>query len=292
MADSDKDDSDEVTALKPTTLNVVITGASSGIGAALAKTLSGEGHKVTLAARREGKLHATARECNGKATVVPTDVTVRAQVEALRDKAIAAMGHIDVWVNNAGRGIGRKVQDLTEDELDDMIRINCKAALYGMQAVLPHFLQRKGGHIINVSSVLARVPVASSRSAYSAAAAALAALTANLRMDMTAQCRDVRVSLVLPGHVGETGFFDAVLGSKLAPAGKLPVQTAEDIADIIGGIIEQPRAEVYTSPVLRGLLRQYQADLESFEVAMSPSSALQAPGLAGLAERLGAKPPT
>jgi NADP-dependent 3-hydroxy acid dehydrogenase YdfG len=164
-----------------------------------------------------------------------------------------------------------------------------KAALYGMQAVLPHFLERKAGHIINVASVLARVPVASSRSAYSAAAAALATLTANLRMDLSGTNKDIHVSLVLPGHVGETGFFDAVLGSKLAPAGKLPVQTAEEIADIIEGIIELPRAEVYTSPVLRGLLRQYQADLESFETAMAPTPMLQAPGLAGLAERIKAK---
>ncbi len=291
MTDPTESDDDEITALKPTTLNVVITGASSGIGAALARAMSAEGHKVVIAARREGKLHATASECQGRATVVPTDVTVRAQVEALRDKAIAAMGHIDVWVNNAGRGIGRKVAELSDSELDDMLSINVKAALYGMQAVLPHFLQRKAGHIINVSSVLARVPVASSRSAYSAAAAALATLTANLRMDMSATCKDIHVSLVMPGHVGETGFFDAVLGSKLAPPGKLPVQTAEEIADIIEGIIEYPRAEVYTSPVLRGLLRQYQADIESFETAMAPAPALQAPGLAGLAERIKAKMP-
>lgn len=288
MTDS-ADPTDDVTAARPAVLNAVITGASSGIGAALARAMTTEGHRVVLAARREGKLHTTAAECHGRATVVPTDVTVRAQVEALRDQAIAALGHIDIWVNNAGRGIGRKVAELTDVELDEMLTINVKAALYGMQAVLPHFLSRKAGHIINVSSVLARVPVASSRSAYSASAAALAALTANLRMDLSSVCKDIHVSLVLPGHVGETGFFDAVLGSKLAPPGKLPVQTAEEIADIIEGIIELPRAEVYTSPVLRGLLRQYQADLESFEEAMSPAPALQAPGLAGLAERLKAK---
>jgi NADP-dependent 3-hydroxy acid dehydrogenase YdfG len=282
------DPSEETTALKAITLNVVITGASSGIGAALARQMAREGHKVVLAARREGKLRAVERECKGRGTVVVTDVTVRKQVERLRDKAIDAMGHIDVWVNNAGRGIGRKVQDLTDAELDEMMSINVKGALYGMQAVLPHYLERKAGHIINVSTVLARVPVASSRSAYSASAAALATLTANLRMDLNAQYPDIHVSLVLPGHVGETGFADAVLGSKLAPPGKLPVQSAEEIADIIEGIIEYPRAEVYTSPVLRGLLRQYQADLESFEVAMSPG-ALPAPDTSGLVERLKTK---
>lgn len=102
------DPSDDVTALKPTQLNVVITGASSGIGAAPARSLSAEGHRV-----------------------VPTDVTVRAQVEKLRDQALAALGHIDVWVNNAGHGIGRKVLELRDDELDEMLNINLKAALYG-----------------------------------------------------------------------------------------------------------------------------------------------------------------
>jgi NADP-dependent 3-hydroxy acid dehydrogenase YdfG len=289
MSDEAKDDSEEITKLKPTKLTAVVTGASSGVGAALARALCAEGHKVIVAARREGKLNVVVSECQGLATAVPTDVTKRGEVEKLRDKALEVLGHIDVWVNNAGRGIGRKVQDLTDNEFDDMMTINVKAALYGMQAVLPHFLERKAGHLINVSSVLARVPVASSRSAYSAAAAALATLTANLRMDVWPITRDIHISLVLPGHVGETGFFDAVLGSKLAPPGNLPTQTAEDIADIICGIIEQPRAEVYTSPLLRGLLRQYQADLESFEEAMSPAPAL--PNLAGLAERLKAKMP-
>ena len=79
------------------------------------------------------------------------------------------------------------------------------------------------------------------------------------------------------------------MGSKFAAQGKLPSQSAEEIADIIEGIIEQPRAEVYTSPVLRSLLNQYQADVEAFEAAMAPTPMLQAPGLAGLAERIKAK---
>ncbi len=273
---------------KPT-LNVVITGASSGIGAALAKGMTAEGHQVVLAARREGKLQAVARECQGRATVVPTDVTIKAQVSKLFDAALGAMGHIDVWINNAGRGIGRKVEELSEPEFDEMMSVNVKAALWGMQVVLPHVIERNQGHIINVSGFLGRVPLASHRSAFSAAAAALASLSANLRMDLKNTHPAIHVSVIFPGLVAATGFADAVMGSKLAPAGKLPSQTAEEVAEIIEGIVEQPRAEVFTSPVLRSLLRQYQADTEGFEAAMAPSPALQAPGLAGLAERLKAK---
>jgi NADP-dependent 3-hydroxy acid dehydrogenase YdfG len=270
-------------------MNVVITGASSGIGAALARGMAAEGHKVVLAARREGKLNAVARDCQGHATVVPTDMTIKAQAGLLREKAIEAMGHIDVWVNNAGRGIGRKVEELSEPELDEMMAVNVKAALWGMQAVLPHFMERRKGHIINVSGFLGRVPLASQRSAFSAAAAALASLSANLRMDLRASQPDIHVSVIFPGIVGETGFADAVVGSKFATAGKMPAQSAEEVADIIEGIVEQPRAEVYTSPVLRSLLKQYQADVEAFETAMAPTPMLQAPGLAGLAERIKAK---
>src|SRR5262249_28367480 len=84
---------------------VGITGASSGIGAALASTLAGRGDRVALAARRADELRALAGRLGSNARAVPTDVTRRADVERLRDEAIEAFGAIDVWVNNAGRGL-------------------------------------------------------------------------------------------------------------------------------------------------------------------------------------------
>jgi hypothetical protein len=108
-------------------------------------------------------------------------------------------------------------------------------------------------------------------------------------MDLKNTHPDIHVSVIFPGLVGETGFADAVVGSKFAPHGKMPAQSADEVAEIIEGIIEHPRAEVYTSPVLRSLLRQYQADVEAFESAMAPTPMLQAPGMAGLADRLKAK---
>jgi short-subunit dehydrogenase len=104
-------------------------------------------------------------------------------------------------VNNAGRGITRPVLELTDDDVDDMIAVNVKSALYGMQAAVPHFVERGSGHLINVSSFLGRVPIASVRSVYSAAKAALNSLTANLRMDLRARAPGVHVSLVMPGLV-------------------------------------------------------------------------------------------
>ena len=88
---------------------VVITGASAGIGAALATQLGARGDRVVLAARRDRELNEIASRIGPHAIAVPTDVTRRGDVERLRDRAIEAFGHIDVWVNNAGRGISRSV---------------------------------------------------------------------------------------------------------------------------------------------------------------------------------------
>ena len=102
----------------------------------------------------------------------------------MRDEAIAAFGAVDIWVNNVGRGNNASVLELTDEQFDEMMAVNVKSALYGMQAIVPHFKERGHGHLINVSSFLSRVPIATYRSAYNAAKAALNALTANLRMDL------------------------------------------------------------------------------------------------------------
>ncbi|HEV7554045.1 MAG TPA: SDR family NAD(P)-dependent oxidoreductase, partial [Kofleriaceae bacterium] len=169
---------------------IVITGASSGIGLALAEIAVARGARVVVAARRTAELEALAQRLD--ATAVTTDVTQRDQVDRLRDQAIAKHGHIDVWVANAGRGISRSVLQLTDDDLDDMIATNVKSVVYGMQAIVPHFRDRKRGHHITVSSMLARIPFASVRSAYSAAKAAVTSLSTSLRMEISEA--DVHIS--------------------------------------------------------------------------------------------------
>ena len=180
---------------------VVITGASSGIGATLASQLGAGRHRLVLAARREAELNDVARRSGGDTLAVPTDVTKRADVERLRDRAIERFGHVDVWINNAGRGITKPVLELTDEDLDSMMSVNVKSALYGMQAIVPHFKTRGSGHVINVSSFLSRVPFATYRSAYNAAKAALNALTANARVDLARAHPGIQVTLVMPGLV-------------------------------------------------------------------------------------------
>src|SRR5215813_7263161 len=135
---------------------IVITGASEGIGAVLAQRQARKGDSIVLAARRREKLEQVAREYVVNTLIVPTDVTKRADVDRLRDAALQRFGHVDVWVNNAGRGIGIRVMDFSEDDLDQMLTVNLKSAWYGMRTIVPHFQALGRGHLINISSVLAR----------------------------------------------------------------------------------------------------------------------------------------
>ncbi len=244
---------------------IVLTGASGGIGAALALQLGRQGHRLVLAARRENPLKEVAGQI-GEAMAVTADVTRRADVERVRDRALDAFGHVDVWVNNAGRGITRKVLDLTDDEFDQMMAVNVKSALYGMQAIAPHFMQRNAGHIVNVSSFLSRVPFVPFRSAYNAAKAALNALTSNLRTDLAQTHPGIVVSLVMPGVV-TTDFQRNALGGTL-PVGlgaSTPTQTADEAAAAIVHLIEHPVAEIYTNPALAPVTARYFQDVGAFE---------------------------
>src|SRR5678816_2514623 len=124
--------------------------------------------------------------------------------------------------------------------------IRDRSALYGIQAILPHFKARGSGQIINVSSFLSRVPMASIRAAYSASKAALNSLTANLRMDLAAAHPGIHVTLVMPGLVSTEFAQNAVHGTPpIRPgAGGAPAQTADDVAAAIVGVIDHPVAEV------------------------------------------------
>jgi short-subunit dehydrogenase len=245
---------------------IVITGASAGIGAAAATQLAARGDRVVLAARRKDELEQLAGRLGGNTRPVVTDVTVRADVERLRDRALEAFGSIDVWINNAGRGISRAAAEITGDELDQMITVNVKSALYGMQAVLPHFKARGTGQIVNVSSFLSRVPMASIRSAYSASKAALNSLTANLRMDLAATHPGIHVTLVMPGLVSTEFAANAVHGTPpFNPGAVAGTQTAEEVAAVIVGVIDHPVAETFTNPALGAMMRRYFEDVGAFE---------------------------
>lgn len=254
------------------TKTIVITGASAGIGAAIALRLAADGHRLVLTARRDDALRAIAaaaeRRGSGRALAIAADATKREDIHAVRDAAISTFGGFDVWINNAGRGITRSVLDLTGDELDEMMTVNTKSALYGMQAAAGHFLERGSGHLINISSFLGRVPLATHRSAYNAAKAALNALTANMRVELRTRNPAIQTTLVMPGIVATEFARNTLGGTRDAaiPSGEA-VQTVEQVADVIAAVIAQPVAEVYTNPDSPEIASQYFADVGAFETS-------------------------
>jgi NADP-dependent 3-hydroxy acid dehydrogenase YdfG len=251
---------------------IVITGASSGIGAALAHHLGRQGHNLVLAARRAPTLNAVAHAVQSHVVTVCTDVTRRSDVNRLCDEAVRAFGNIDVWVNNAGRGITRPALELTDQEFDEMMAVNVKSALYGMQAIVPHFMGRGQGHIINISSFLGRVPIATHRSAYNAAKAALNALTANVRVDLARTYPGIKVSLIMPGLVSTEFARNAINSSGAAapawsPGTAATAQSPDEVAAAIAGVIENPVAELYTNPSSAAMAQKYFQDVGAFEQA-------------------------
>jgi NADP-dependent 3-hydroxy acid dehydrogenase YdfG len=246
---------------------IVITGASEGIGAVTAELLAKQGAKVVLAARRQDKLDEVAARIGGSnALAVQTDVTRRADNERLRDQAIAKFGGIDVWINNAGRGISRGVAELTDEDIDEMVTINIKSVLYGIQAVLPHMKEKKQGQIISISSGLSRFPWAPQRSAYSAAKAGVNMLMANLRVELQTQgFTNIKATTILPGIVatdfGKNARHGGVDNRQLPGA-----QPVDEVAQVIADAIEKPRAEAYTRPQMLELASRYFAALDMSEI--------------------------
>ena len=237
---------------------IVITGASSGIGAALAEQVGTHGARPVLVARREPALREVATRAGPDALVVVADVTRREEVDRAFEAALAAFGRVDVWVNNAGRGITRPVSHLTDADLDEMILLNVKAVLYGMQAVLPHFRARGAGQIINVSSMLGRLPMAPFRSAYSASKHAMNALTANLRMELRATHPGIHVCAVHPGVVA-TDFGNNALHGGVDSRSFPGAQSAAEVAAVIAEVIANPRADVYTRAGAQKMVVDYYA---------------------------------
>lgn len=226
-------------------LTVVITGASSGIGAELASQLASQGARVALVARREEALRDVTKRCGSEALPIVADVTRRDEVQRVVREAIARFGHVDVWVNNVGRGITRMPTELRDEDIDDMMRVNVKSALYGMQEILPHFRSRGRGQVVNVSSMLGRLPFATMRSAYNGAKHFLNAITTNFRDELKQTAPEIEVTLVSPGVVRTDFGLNALHGGM--DSRQLPEsQGVEDVAAVIVWAIRTGRPDVYT----------------------------------------------
>ena len=223
---------------------VIVTGASSGIGAATSLACAHEGARVALAARRQIRLEAIGekvQQAGGEALIVSTDVTNRSAIKELLNRVMERWGRIDVLVNNAARGLVAPFEETSAEELCDLFSTNVVSVLMMTQAVLPIMRRQQRGHIINVSSIAGRhgTPF---RAAYSATKFALGGLTETLRQELKGT--GIRVSLVYPVTT-QTEFHEVEM-RKIDIPHSGPIQSAETAARAIVQCIKRPRAEVYT----------------------------------------------
>jgi NADP-dependent 3-hydroxy acid dehydrogenase YdfG len=152
-----------------------------------------------LGARRLDRLQALAKELKlGEAAVVKTDVTKRAEVEALIERAVKGHGRIDVIINNAGLMPSSYLERLHVDEWDRMIDVNIKGVLYGIAAVLPHMIRQKRGHIINVASIAGH-KVGPGGAVYAATKHAVRVISEGLRQEV--KPHNIRTTIISPGAV-------------------------------------------------------------------------------------------
>ena len=192
----------------------VITGASSGIGAATAVEFARRGYAVVLAARRPQKLDEAADRCRKVSgspediLAVPTDVSDARQVEALIRQVLDRFGRLDVMVNNAGFGVNARVHETTDRQMREIFDVNFFGVFYGCKVAAAVMMQQRSGHIFNISSVIGKrgCPF---NGAYSATKFAVCGLTEAMRVEMMPY--NVRVTSVCPG-LTDTDFFRAVRG--------------------------------------------------------------------------------
>ncbi|MBA2173953.1 SDR family oxidoreductase [Halobacillus locisalis] len=228
---------------KLTNKAAIITGASSGIGKAIAHHLAKEGANVVLAARRSERLQELAEEIQKEhgteAKVVETDVTKKADVENLVKQTKESFGSVDVFVNNAGVMLLSFLKNDHVDEWEQMVDVNIKGVLYGIHAALPDMLEQGSGHMINVSSVAGH-EVFPSSTVYSATKYAVKALSMGLEKELARS--NVRVTNISPGAV-DTELTEHITDGDVLEMFKdrsMQPLEAEDIASAVTYAVTQP----------------------------------------------------
>jgi NADP-dependent 3-hydroxy acid dehydrogenase YdfG len=226
--------------------SVVVTGASSGIGVATARAFGAAGARVTLAARREDRLHALGEELGAagvEVLVVRTDMRVEEQVVSLIARARERFGGVDVLVNNAGLGRAAPLSSAPTAYWREMLEVNVLGLSIATREAVSD-MERRGvaGHVVHVSSMAGhRIPGTAS-GMYAASKFAVRALTEGLRRELRERQSPIRVSAISPGYV-DTEFSAVFAGAPGAPADltrRLKVLEPDDVAAAILWIVGQP----------------------------------------------------
>ena len=237
---------------------VLVTGASSGIGAALAPMLAERGATVGVVARREDRLREVLQSCTGEGhRYWSCDLGDVVAAERVVLEAWDAFGHLDVIVHNAAIPKRRRVQDLTVNELEQTMAVNFFAPARMTMAVLPKMLERNSGVIVNVSSLGGRLGIIH-EAAYCASKFALCGWSESMAVDLWDTGVDVR--LIIPGPI-DTEIWD--LPDNEAPLYHGPLEPPEGVAADIIKAIEGDRFETY-SPDMKDIAAFKTTDIDVF----------------------------
>jgi short-subunit dehydrogenase len=230
----------------------IITGASSGIGAATARAFGREGMQLALFARRVDRLELVAadvRAAGGRAIVAPGDMRVLASIADLVDRTIEQFERIDVLVNNAGLGRLGWLETLDPADVRLQIEVNLLGTIEMTQLTLPHMIRQRSGHIINVASLAGKIGTPL-YTVYAATKFGAAGFTEALRREVAPW--GVRVSALYPGGVetewGERVGYRRRSGIPFARRARL---SADYVARAIVGLVKRPRREIILPPTAR-----------------------------------------
>src|SRR6516165_8956523 len=241
----------------------IVTGAGRGIGRATALELAGMGADIVVAELDQAGAERTASEVKGlgrRVSVVKTDVTSRADLKAMADRARAEFGRIDILVNNAGIYRAALPLDVTEEHWDAIMNINAKAVFFTTQAVLPTMIAQKRGVIVSLASMAGKIG-SRNNLPYNASKAAVISMTKTFAV---AHASDgIRANCVCPGFV-ETDMLTSVVREQAALLSQSPeeftrrrvrqiplgrMERPEDVANVIGFLVS-PRSEYITGQAL------------------------------------------
>ena len=222
---------------------IIITGASSGIGAASARWLAREQVCLTLAARREGRLQELAREVEGlgsEALILTTDVTQRTNIDRMVQATLERWGRVDVLLNNAGVSFDEPLVTLEPEKIRTEVAINLVAVIECAQAVLPAMLRQKAGHIINVASIKGLIAPPGS-SVYCATKFGVFGFSDALRRQLRGS--GVQVSAVCPGYTPSeiTPRLKAIVDGSPEAVHHPGLMPTTYVADQITKLVKHPR---------------------------------------------------
>jgi NAD(P)-dependent dehydrogenase (short-subunit alcohol dehydrogenase family) len=226
---------------------VVITGASSGFGKGSALRFAEKGASVVLAARRGELLDELAQKCEGagvRALAVPTDVSQQDDMESLAEQTVSEFGRIDVWVNNAGAGAVGRFEDIPLADHIQVIETDLLGTLYGSYFAMRQFRRQGDGILINIASVIGKVP-APYFSSYAAAKHGVVGLSATLRQELSQDgIKTIRVCTVEPTTF-DTPFFEHAAQYTGRDASPIPpTYDPSRVVDTIVSLATDPKDEV------------------------------------------------